>query len=987
VGLIWLLAVVTAAGSTSSDWFTRVWNTDDGLLNDQVDAIAQGRDNYLWVVPPVGLMRFDGVRFSRFPLEDFTGPVDNRICCVLCGRTGVFWIATFGGTVIGLKPDLSVVTIPKADLPGAAPLALAEDGAGSLWLGYAGLICRVKDGQVARFGAEQGMPPGKFHSLINDGAGNVWLAKGNQISIFRNGQFQPTASLSDVRCLAATPANGIWLVAGAHLYQCDTNGALRDEGSFPGLSRATARALLEDHSGAVWIGTDGNGLIRHSESGFEKIETSYPSILGLAEDSEGDLWVGTDGGGLDRVSLSAVRLEVLANNPVLEQVQSICEDKNGRLWGTTYNGTLVSRVNGQWTPAFTNAPFAGTATCVAADGGGAVWIGTRDGKLLRVAGTNCPALVQNTYHGTSYALLAASNGDLWIVGYRTLQCWHDGQLEEVKLPRPIERFSAIAEDAAGNIWVGARDIVLRFDGKKFVDESPLLPISGRRVSCLHGTPDGSMWIGCGGVGLLRIKDGRVGRVGIEQGLFDDYISQIVADDGGWLWFGSNHGIFKIRQQELERAMADPGIHLRPVIYGRNEGLSSLAALFSTGLPYTFPRALRTHDGRVWLLTHTGVVVADPRRLPSDATPPVMLTRLAMDGQTIASYGSASATQTVANLKTLSAPLRLPPSHRHLEFDYTAFHFRAPENLHFRYQLAGFDDGWIDAETERHADYSRLAAGNYQLRVAACIGDGPWSEVPATLAFTVTQFFWQTWWFRLGTLLLFTSLVIAVVRYLSFRRMRLKLRVVEQQAAIERERGRIARDIHDDLGNRLTKIQLLTGLLQQDRTVADRAVAHVRQISSAAQAATDALDEIVWAINPRNDTLPHLIDYLGQFTVEFLRTAGIRCRVDLPEQPPMKSVSTEVRHNLFLVLKETLNNIVRHAQATEVSLIVLATDESIRVIIEDNGRGFNGEVKNNGADGLENMRQRMGEIGGEFRIKSTPGKGTWVSFNGPWLAKN
>jgi signal transduction histidine kinase len=226
----------------------------------------------------------------------------------------------------------------------------------------------------------------------------------------------------------------------------------------------------------------------------------------------------------------------------------------------------------------------------------------------------------------------------------------------------------------------------------------------------------------------------------------------------------------------------------------------------------------------------------------------------------------------------------------------------------------------------------------------------------------------------------------MVRYISFRRLHLKLRVAEQQAAIERERGRIARDIHDDLGNRLTKIQLLTGLAQRDRTTLDKTIAQVRQISSTARQATDALDEIVWAINPHNDTLPHLINYLGQFAVEFLRAAGIRCRVDLPDHPPAKSVSAEVRHNLFLAIKESLNNIVRHANATEVSLIVLVTDESISVIIEDNGCGFNGEVKSNGADGLENMRQRMVEIGGQFQIKSTPGTGTWVSFNGPWLDK-
>jgi signal transduction histidine kinase/ligand-binding sensor domain-containing protein len=989
VGLILLLAGSSAPASTQTAWFTRVWNTDDGLLNDQVDAIVQGRDNYLWVVPPVGLMRFDGVRFSRFPIEDFTGPIDNHICTVLYERSGVLWLTTYGGRVLGLKPDFSLVAIPNASLPKGTPPLLAEDDTGALWLGYPSVICRVKDRHVTRFGPKEGMPPGKLHSLICDGAGNIWMAKGNQICVFRNGQFQRITAPGETRCLAATPTNAVWLVTGEHLWTCDTDGALWDAGAIPNLSRATGRALLEDRTGAVWIGTDGNGLIRYSKSGFDRVKTSYPSILGLAEDREGNIWVGTDGGGLDRVSLSAVRLEALENQPVLGQVQSICEATNGMLWGTAYNGwpyhgELVSRINGRWTPVFTNALFTRMVTCVAADCRGGIWVGTRDGKLLRLVNTNEPTLVQNTSHGTIYALLAASNGDLWIVDYRTLQCFHHGQLQEVKLPRKVERISAIAEDAAGNIWIGAKGVVMRFDGTRIVDETPGLPISGRWIHCLYGTPDGSLWIGGGGLGLLRFKDGHASQIRSDQGLLDDYISQMVTDGHGRLWFGSDHGIFKIRQRDLEQAMQDHNIHLRPVAYGRNEGLPNLAALVSLGSPFAFPRAIRTHDGRVWLLTHTGLVTADPQLLPENSvSPPVLLTRVAMDGQTIASYGGIAATEMDANLKTQGVPLRLPPGYRHLEFEFTAFHFTAPENLHFRYQLAGFDDGWIDADTERHADYSRLTAGNYQFRVEACVGDGPWSETPVALALTVMPFFWQTWWFRLGVLLLFTASVIAVVRYISFRRMRRKLRAAEQQAAIERERGRIARDIHDDLGNRLTEIQLLTGLAQSDRTLPDNSIAG--EISSAARQATDALDEIVWAINPGNDTLPHLIDYLGQFAVEFLQTAGIRCRVDLPEQPPAKSVSAEVRHNLFLVIKESLNNIVRHAGATEVSLLILVTDETISVIIEDNGRGFNGEVKNNGADGLKNMRQRITEIGGQFQIKSKPGAGTWISFNGSWLA--
>ena len=264
-----------------------------------------------------------------------------------------------------------------------------------------------------------------------------------------------------------------------------------------------------------------------------------------------------------------------------------------------------------------------------------------------------------------------------------------------------------------------------------------------------------------------------------------------------------------------------------------------------------------------------------------------------------------------------------------------------------------------------------------------------SDQPAKLDFeALSVFLAGHGWFRFGAGAGFQPLsLIAIVRYVSYRRLRLRLRAIEQQAAVEKERGRIARDIHDDLGNRLTEIQLLSGLAQRNCEIPKKAIVHIDEISSAARQATDALDEIVWAINPRNDTLSHLVGYLGQFTTDYMRTAGIHCRVDLPAHPPAKSVSSEVRHNLFLAIKETLNNIARHSNATEVSMTVILTDGVLRVVVKDNGRGFTDNVKSNGADGLENMRRRIGEIGGQCEIESKSGAGTCITFSGPWLGEN
>ena len=402
----------------------------------------------------------------------------------------------------------------------------------------------------------------------------------------------------------------------------------------------------------------------------------------------------------------------------------------------------------------------------------------------------------------------------------------------------------------------------------------------------------------------------------------------------------------------------------------------------------YQRLLRSHDGRVWLLTHTGIVVADPKVLPENyPSPPVLLTQVAMDGHTIASYGGVMSTQTVANLKTLDVPLRIPPSHHHLEFDYTAFHFAAPENIHFRYQLVGFDNDWINAKTARSASYSRLASGNYQFRVAASTGDGPWSETPEVLNFVVIPFFWQTWWFRMSVLVLFTSAVIAIVRYVSFQRLQTQMRLLEQRAALDKERTRIARDLHDDLGGSLNRVALTLDMMQRGSAAKESINEKIEGCSMMVRQVAMSMDEIVWAINPRNDTLPYMVDYISQFAVEFLHAAEIPCRISLPDNIPIQIISPEARHNLLLVVKEALNNVTRHARATEARLRITADKNRVAITIEDNGCGFEYVPDNSSCDGLRNMRQRMEEIGGQFQLVTRPGAGTCIAFLYSWAPKN
>jgi signal transduction histidine kinase/streptogramin lyase len=733
-------------------------------------------------------------------------------------------------------------------------------------------------------------------------------------------------------------------------------------------------------------------LYRHDESGFEPIQTAHEEILGLAEDREGNLWVGTAGGGLDRLRRRAVALEGLESGLPFASVQSICEDADGTIWAATQSGELARRTGRRWTPLPASENWPSDATCVAADSKGSLWIGTRHSGLFcrrsgRFVSWGDPKQLRGR---TLHTLLVSRTEDLWIgmENPSAIQRLHAGKLDTFEVPEDSRIVRAMAEDTAGNLWAGtSKGILLRVSGDQATEVKLRPTEETASIRCLCATPDGALWLGYAGWGVGRLKNGAYAEIRAAQGLYDDYISHIVPDGRGWLWFGANHGVFKVRLQELEAVAEGRARHVHSIHYGRGQGLPSLQGTFGDA-----PDALRSRDGRLWLPMRTALVVVDPAELDENwGAPSVLLERVAVDDRTVAWYNSILPPPRALGgpLVNLAAPdpkLRLGPAHRHVDFEFASPSFVAPENVQFRYRLEGFDEDWVDAGTRHAAGYARLPAQNYRFRVAARGSDGTWTEGASTLRVIVPPFFWQTLWFRSAVVAAFTLAIVGVVRYVSFRRLHRQLRLLEAQSALHKERARIAKDIHDDLGANLTQIALLSELARQDQGEPDRAADRIEKISGTARSSIKSLDEIVWAVNPRNDTLAHLIDYAGQFALDHLRLAGIRCRLDLPEQPPARELSTEVRHNLFLVIKEALNNIVKHAAATEVWLRAKAADAGLEIVIEDNGRGFVQEPDDAVADGLRNMRQRMAEIGGECRIQSRPNAGTQITFFQPWAVE-
>jgi signal transduction histidine kinase len=288
-----------------------------------------------------------------------------------------------------------------------------------------------------------------------------------------------------------------------------------------------------------------------------------------------------------------------------------------------------------------------------------------------------------------------------------------------------------------------------------------------------------------------------------------------------------------------------------------------------------------------------------------------------------------------------------------------------------------------------ANYSFVPPGNYTFHVIACNNDGVWNETGVAQPFTLLPHFWQTWWFRILGGLLTAVAASAVAWFETRRRLRRRLEKLEREQAIERERARIARDIHDDLGASLTRITMLSQSARGESELSATVASNLERIFGTARELTLAMDEIVWAVNPRHDRLDSLANYLSRFAHDFLSTAEIRCRLDMPVQLPSLPVAAEMRHNLFLAYKEALHNAVKHAAATEVRVELKFAADTLTLVVADNGRGLppgetpgQSPVSANGfphGNGLANMQRRLAEIGGECTIRCELGRGTDVSF--------
>lgn len=993
--LLWLAAwsdVSTFLFAESGSYSIQRWDAESGLPQNTVTAVVQTRDGYLWLGTYSGLARFDGVRFTVFDDAGTPELASSRVTSLFEADEGTLWIGHETGAVSRYRDG----KFAPAELPSNWPVgkiqSIATDAAGDVWFWSAGgKLVRLRDGLLLT--PESGHVPG-LDAITRTPQGRIWVNRSGRVSELKQGcltplEFAEHAANTGVLGIGVSRDGALWVAGNDQIRKWTGAAWSTDRGADRGAASWGGQpvlALLETRDGALMLGNATHGCCLVYPGGTNEAKlfnrsTGFPSdaVVSLCEDREGNLWAGTVGGGLAAIRRACFETVSPPDQWGGRAVLGVCASRDRSLWIGTEGAGLYRFIDEKWESFSTAAGISNpNVWSVAEDSRDGLWVGTWNSGLFLRRGDSfdrADSISGLVPHMT--VILCSPRGGLWVGTGGGLMRFEGSRLTWFgPTNKPASQdVRAVAESSDGTVWFGTSGGglgCLRPDGDlRYYTRADGL--ASDYIGCLQLEDDGTLWIGTLGGGLTRWQNGRFRIVNWRQGLPNGFICHIEDDGRGFYWMSSHAGILRVNKAELERcANGDlPEVFFRT--FGLEDGLPTLKV--SEGLQ---PAGCRTVDGRLWFSTSRGLVTVNPREVVSNPLPPPVRVEALHWNDEIVPLESPGQT-----------PIEIPPGRHQVEFRYTGLSFVGADQMRFKHRLRGLDPNWISAGNRRTANYGFVPPGQYTFEVQACNSDGVWSPTAATVSFHVQPFFWQTLWFRGLAGGGGVALAGGVGWFITRRRLKRKLARLEQQRMIEAERARIAHDIHDDLGAQLTRISMLSDAVREELAERETVAEDLNQIYLTARDATRAMDEIVWAVNPKHDTIESLASYLEKFGFDLLDAAAIRCRLNLPGTLPRVRLTTEARHNLFLAYKEALHNVVKHSGASEVRITLEFLAQELKLVVEDNGRGFglshmeNGVVRGPGrvatGNGLGNMSQRVQEIGGTCRIQSEPGRGTTVTL--------
>jgi len=998
----------------------RAYSTADGLPDDEVDRIVTDPHGFLWFCTKGGLARFDGYSFMNFgPGQGLPAGGVNDL---LITRAGDYWVATNSGLVRfnpNGRPMFTSIPSPEADRFVRSITVLREGYDGTIWVGTGKGLYRVETtgggsalhaveielppdlqereiagvmedrfhtlwiaapgalyrrwpgGSVAHYTMRDGLPGKQLQNVYEDRAGHFWLATRDAgfVELEADDSHAPPIvgrafSVADglpnvwVNQLFETSDGRFWVANGQGLSEflpkSDAHGRwFHTYTERNGLMHYGINALTEDRDGNLWLAASNAGAMKLARDGFTTFSRldGISNVSAILQDAAGNVcfrgYALADARG--RTVFEGGRLDLVGADPLLltrlgcfdgvrfETFEPDAVKAPNMEWGWVLQGTTLRARNGEF------------------------WLGTKKGALRFAASdrfadlkTARPLALYSERDGLAASMVIRlfedTEANIWIAtqgsGVNGLARWEAGSERLIELgqsPRLTllnqDHPWSFGEDASGGIWIGFSGQIARYAHGTFTTFGAAEGLPLGTIRDIHRDRSGRLWLASARAGLIRVDRPESEHPTFvaymtAQGLSSDNLEVITEDRDGFLYVGRGQGIDRF----------DPST-------GRVKHFTAADGL-TPGLLYA---AFTDRDGVLWFGSSSGLM----RFVPKTDSPPVPPVALI---SAVRVAGSPQITSALGE-RSMSLPA-LEPARNQLEIDFVALGFGLGEVLRYQYKLDGAAGDWSAPSELRSVNYASLAPGRYTFLVRALNSEGLVSTEPAAIAFTILQPIWLRWWFIAAATLAVAAAVFALYRNRVAR--------VLELAAI---RTRIATDLHDDIGANLTRIAVLSEVAKQ--TPGDVQLASIAGI---ARESVSAMSDIVWAINPKRESVADLIRRMRQHAEEVftLRDISLRFNADAHDS---SRLGIDVRRELLLSFKEAVNNAARHSQCSHVSIDLRRDGSCLLLSVADDGVGFDTSHESQG-QGLASLRRRAEGLKGTFAVQSSPGAGTTVTLRVP-----
>ncbi len=934
----------------------------DGLISNQVKNIYQDSKGRLYFSSVNGLSVYDGSRFINYTSRN--GLNYNIVNCVMEMGDDSIWIVT-NSTKINCLVKGKLKDLPLKDMNYVIN-NLCRDEKGDLYAATEQGLCIFNNrdrfsklpfigtnGHDVNFYIAYLFSVGDYLLVQRDNS--LLPDQNNILYLYNKSAKKITAEIPDIYAVHVAPDGRIWVSTKKNIKSVDTSELAKGKlvlkelpAQYDQIKNLGGYFLLFDKGNNCWLGDQSSVLIKAKADGSVTTFTSASGLIMLFinfifQDREGISWIATNNAGVSKLvhsNFSFIEKPFGISSP---SGISYNQNDGGLLLYSIHNSTAAV-VNDDKQDYYKISNENKIEKLIETPYG---FFGIRPNavyKLIRKNNILYPEIILTDSIDNAYSnSLVDNNGNFIVCGKYHLSAIINGKIIcKVKLPF-FSDYAAL--DSKGNIWVATRasDLIMYHPRS----EDPLnyfqeklnfkIEIPGISPRCILIDQHDNIWIGTRdqGIHVFYLQDGNLVKkfsLTTASGLSDDFITHLSCDKENNIWACSFLGLDKITLKNET-----------PVIENFTKQNNIYQGVFKV--------AVDKHNV-VWGLVSNGIIKIVPeKKQVIDYLPTLMVSMLKAGKDTIFDAKGTSLTSKQNNLS----------------FTFGATSFLDEKQIMYSYRLqGGSNNQWSEPTNNATISFIDLNPGDYSLEVKATFPAGRYPEQLISYKFSIAPAWWQTWWFRSITSLLIVILLILAFRFYYRRKLEIKLAALEKQQAIEKERTRIATDMHDDLGAGLSRIKFLSetiGIKKQQQQPFEEDVNKIREYS---HEMIDKMGEIVWALNEKNDSLSDLLSYTRAYAVEYLSQNGIACNAEIPDNLPSFFVRGEFRRNIYLTLKEALHNVVKHAQASEVQLTI-RINHGLRIELRDNGVGFDKNKIRAFSNGLTNMQARIKEIGGTMEI--------------------